>query len=125
MKLRLRDYKTGEFISARTLVNGDVYKLAKDGASWQREYDEALYFINNSDTKQGIIADDWNDDAPVNPYMTWELIPVYLTEDGYKFYALPDGTVVDDLNPAEIDLSWDTFEEFWESQEGTAKEVTE
>jgi len=76
MKLRLRDYKTGEFISERTLVNGDVYTLAKDGASWQREYDESLYFINNSDTKQGIIADDWNDDAPDKPYMTCDLSPV-------------------------------------------------
>ena len=125
MKLRLRDYKTGEFISERTLVNGDVCTLAKDGASWQREYAEALYFINESDAKQGIIADDWNDDAPVNPYMTWELIPVYRTEDGYKFYALPDGTVVDDLNPANIDLSWDTFADFLESTEGTAVEITE
>lgn len=125
MKLRLRDYKTGGLISERTLVDGGVYMLAKDGASWQREYDEALYFINNSDAKQGIIADDWSDDAPVNPYMIWELIPVYRTEDGYKFYALPDGAVVDDLNPSEIDLSWDTFADFWESQEGTTIEVTE
>jgi hypothetical protein len=127
MKLRLRDYKTGEFISERPLSKGDVYELNSDGASWNLEYAEALYFINESDAKQGIIADDWNDDytVPVNPYMTWELIPVYRTEDGYKFYALPDGTVVDDLNPANIDLSWDTFEDFLESTEGTAVEITE
>lgn len=76
MKVRLRDYKTGKFISERTLIDGDVYTLAKDGASWQHEYDEALYFINNSDATTGVIADSWNDDEPINPYMTWELIEV-------------------------------------------------
>ena len=38
---------------------------------------------------------------------------------------MPDGTVADSIDPAEVDLSWDTFAEFWESQEGTAIEVTD
>ena len=49
----------------------------------------------------------------------------YRTEDGYTFYLLPDGTVADSVDPAEVDLSWDTFADFWESTEGTAIEVTE
>ena len=49
----------------------------------------------------------------------------YRTEDGYIFYLLPDGTVANSIDPAEVDLSWDTFAEFLESQEGTAIEVTE
>ena len=49
----------------------------------------------------------------------------YRTEDGYIFYLLPDGTVADSVEPEEVDLSWDTFADFWESQEGTAVEITE
>lgn len=49
----------------------------------------------------------------------------YRTEDGYIFYLLPDGTVADSVNPEEVDLSWDTLEDFLESTEGTAMEITE
>jgi hypothetical protein len=49
----------------------------------------------------------------------------YRTEDGYTFYLLPDGTVADSVDPAEVDMSWDTFADFWESTEGTAIEVTD
>ena len=50
---------------------------------------------------------------------------IYRTEDGYTFYVLPDGTVADSTDPDEVDLSWDSFEDFWASTEGTAIEVTE
>ena len=50
---------------------------------------------------------------------------IYRTEDGYTFYVLPDGTVADNLNPALVDMSWDSFEDFWTSTEGTAIEVKE
>ena len=53
------------------------------------------------------------------------IAPKYRTEDGYIFYVLPDGTVADNLNPALVDMSWDSFEDFWASTEGTAIEVKE
>ena len=32
------------------------------------------------------------------------------TEDGYIFYVLPDGKVVDNLNPELVDLSFESLE---------------
>ena len=34
------------------------------------------------------------------------------TEDGYTFYIMPNGKVVDNLDPDLIDLSYDSIEEF-------------
>ena len=34
------------------------------------------------------------------------------TEDGYTFYLMPDGRLVDNLDPDLVDLSYDSIEEF-------------
>lgn len=34
------------------------------------------------------------------------------TEDGYTFHLLPNGTVVDNLDPDGVDMSWPTFDDF-------------
>lgn len=34
------------------------------------------------------------------------------TEDGYTFYLMPDGKLVDNLKPELVDLSYDSMEEF-------------
>lgn len=75
MKITLKDYATGEIISAINLIDGDVYRLESSGASFSHEFNEALYFVNNADSESGVIADDWSDDyeTPINPYMTWSL----------------------------------------------------
>ena len=74
MKIILKDYKTGEVISQCPIIDGDVFKLAQEANTWYREYEEALYFINDGDAMQGVIADDWTDKGdPVNPYLTYEV----------------------------------------------------
>ena len=75
MKLTLKDYTTGEIISAVNLIDGDVYRLESSGASFSSEFKEALYFVNNADAESGVIADEWTDDykKPINPYMIWSL----------------------------------------------------
>lgn len=35
-----------------------------------------------------------------------------VTSDGYTFFVTDDGRVVDNQNPACVDLSWDSFEHF-------------
>lgn len=39
------------------------------------------------------------------------------TEDGYKFYLLDDGRVVDSLDPECVDMSFDTFAQFVEAMQ--------
>ena len=74
MRLILRDYQTKEPVSERCLIDTGVYRLAAEGNTWEHEYAEALYFINNADCTTGIIADDWTDNGePINPYMTFEV----------------------------------------------------
>ena len=36
----------------------------------------------------------------------------FKTEDGYTFYLMPDGRLVDNLDPNLVDLSYDSIEEF-------------
>lgn len=74
MKIILKDYKTGEKVSEQAIIDGDVFKMAQKANTWEHEYEEALYFINNADAMSGIIADDWTDAGqPVNPYLTYEV----------------------------------------------------
>lgn len=76
MKIILKDYKTGELIGEQAIIDGDVFKLAQEANTWGHEYEEALYFINNGDAMQGVIADEWTDNGePVNPYLTYEVTP--------------------------------------------------
>ena len=44
--------------------------------------------------------------------MTQEYTRTYRTEDGYTFYLLSDGTVVDNLEANNVDMSWDSLEKF-------------
>jgi len=39
----------------------------------------------------------------------------FKTDDGYTFYQLPDGRVVDNLDPKIVDMSWDNIKEFKKS----------
>lgn len=74
MRILLKDYKTGELVSQCPIIDGDVFKMAQKANTWEHEYEEALYFINNADAMQGVIADDWTDGGePVNPYLTYEV----------------------------------------------------
>lgn len=75
MKITLRDYKDSAVIAECNLIDDGVYKLLNCPASFKRECEEALYFVNNADAKSGVIADEWSDDynTPTNPYMTWNL----------------------------------------------------
>lgn len=73
MKIILKDYKTKEFVSEEEIVDLGVYVLARPHPTWYKEYAEALYFINNADAMTGVIADDWADETPINPYMTYEV----------------------------------------------------
>ena len=41
-----------------------------------------------------------------------EPAPRYRTEDGFTFYALPSGRVVDNLDPDLVDMSWETLADF-------------
>jgi len=36
----------------------------------------------------------------------------FRTEDGYIFYVLRNGKVVDSLDPEKEDMSWDSFDDF-------------
>ncbi len=38
------------------------------------------------------------------------------TEDGYTFYLLESGRVVDSLEPTHVDMSWPSLDAFIESQ---------
>lgn len=40
-----------------------------------------------------------------------------ITEDGYKFYLLEDGRVVDSLNFDNVDMSFDTLAQFVEAMQ--------
>jgi hypothetical protein len=75
MKIILRDYKTHDLVDQEEIVDVGVYILSRSSPTWYREYAEALYFINNSDAMDGVIADDWTDDCdtPIRPYMTFEV----------------------------------------------------
>jgi len=75
MKIILKDYKTKEFVSEEEIVDLGVYVLARPHPTWYKEYAEALYFINNADAMDGVIADDWahDYDTPIRPYMTYEV----------------------------------------------------
>jgi len=39
----------------------------------------------------------------------------FKTDDGYTFYQLPDGRVVDNLDPKIVDMSWDNVKDFKKS----------
>ena len=39
-------------------------------------------------------------------------ITIYYTTDGYRFFHLADGRVVDNLDDDCIDMSWPSLEEF-------------
>ena len=41
---------------------------------------------------------------------------VLQTKDGYTFYVLDDGRVVDDLNPDYVDMSWPNIDSFNKTQ---------
>lgn len=43
-------------------------------------------------------------------------IKLETTEDGYTFYLLESGKVVDDLDPEFEDMSWSSLDSFIESQ---------
>lgn len=75
MKIILKDYKTHELVSEEDIVDVGVYILARPHPTWYKEYEEALYFINNADAMSGVLADDWTDDfdTPIKPYMTYEV----------------------------------------------------
>lgn len=75
MKIILRDYKTHDLVDQEDIVDVGVYILARPSPTWYKEYAEALYFINNADAMDGVIADDWTDDydTPIKPYMTFEV----------------------------------------------------
>jgi hypothetical protein len=75
MKIILRDYKTHDLVDEEAIVDVGVYILARPSPTWYSEYAEALYFINNADAMNGVIADDWTDDydTPIRPYMTYEV----------------------------------------------------
>jgi len=47
----------------------------------------------------------------------------FKTEDGYIFYLMPDGKVVDNLNPQLIDLSFTSIEELINNPFISFKEV--
>ena len=42
----------------------------------------------------------------------------FQTEDGYTFFILYSGRVVDSLDPETVDMSWPGVEEFFNSQAG-------
>ena len=42
-------------------------------------------------------------------------IAVLKTEDGYTFYRLANGKVVDNLDPSRVDMSWPSYDEFQEA----------
>ena len=75
MKIILRDYKTNLLVNKEDIVDVGVYILSRPSPTWYKEYAEALYFINNADAMNGVIADDWTDDydTPIRPYMTYEV----------------------------------------------------
>ena len=50
---------------------------------------------------------------------------IYMTEDGYKFFLLEDGRLVDNLDPDVCDMSFNSFEEFMEATEHSAIEITQ
>lgn len=47
----------------------------------------------------------------------------YRTEDGYTFYLLDDGRVVDSLDDDKIDMSWSSFDEFMIDTENSVIEI--
>lgn len=50
-------------------------------------------------------------------------VKTYQSTDGYKFYEMPDGKIVDNLNPDNVDMSWGTKKEFLSDMEGTVAEI--
>ncbi len=57
---------------------------------------------------------------PVDPNQP---VKTYESTDGYKFYEMPDGKIVDNLNPDNVDMSWGTKKEFLSDMEGTVAEI--
>lgn len=49
---------------------------------------------------------------------------VYMTEDGYRFFVLSNGKVADSKDEQSSDMVWDSLEEFLESTDHTAIEIT-
>lgn len=42
----------------------------------------------------------------------------FITSDGYKFFELPDGSIVDNVDPEKRDIVFDNFSHFDECNEG-------
>lgn len=42
----------------------------------------------------------------------------FITSDGFQFFELADGSIVDSLDPDKVDLSFEGFEEFHQATEG-------
>jgi hypothetical protein len=50
-------------------------------------------------------------------------VKTFKTADGYTFYELPNGSIVDNLKPSQVDMSWPSRQEFMSDMEGTAFEA--
>lgn len=42
----------------------------------------------------------------------------FITSDGFQFFELSDGSIVDSLDPDKVDLSFEGFEDFHQATEG-------
>jgi len=83
MKIILKDVKTHDVVAIASLrlehddVANSIYRLigAPIVSTFLNQFEEALYFINNADVTNGVIADTYDDDGePVNPYLVFELV---------------------------------------------------
>jgi DNA-binding protein H-NS len=45
---------------------------------------------------------------------------IYKTTDGYTFFELSDGSIVDNIDPEKVDLSWPSVKEFLSDMDGSA-----
>ena len=50
-------------------------------------------------------------------------VKTYQSTDGYTFYEMPNGKIVDNLNPENVDMSWGSKKEFLNDMEGTVAEI--
>lgn len=51
------------------------------------------------------------------------VVKTYKTTDGYTFYELGSGKIVDNKKPSQVDMSWPNRQEFMTDMEGTAFEA--
>lgn len=50
-------------------------------------------------------------------------VKTFQSADGYKFYELPDGKIVDNLNPQNVDMSWSNKKEFLDDMGNTVFQI--